>query len=666
MAVLMAKCERLRQAYSDYKHLSTDNLSFVAGLRGRPVPAPGADLGRRKVRRRPKPDDVPKGEHEEKAEEDDESSLESQGAKQACPSRSCAPRADKLEAMMEKRVAAQTARQKAQSRLGSARERSQEAETKLEEAKAELVRMTKAIAEGDERTETLQDTLRNEGSINKAVAEELDMLLVEAMNLRREFVVDTLPPRPTTVIVPVDDGEEDNDAPSYQEDGRSLRSPVIAPGQQLLARDGGGKGAGPGAGGPHDGSREWIHTGRLAHTGIFVRPPRPKSRCGSGGGGGSGSGNRNPPSSPQESSSDLPRNIGDSSSGSSRSGLPGAAAAAAAAADLAMVRDDGEGVEVEAEAATGDFGGGSKRHSEGEDAWSCCGKSVLSAGRGCEPREPLATPEDLLLDTIDPRSRLGQPLDFRDFLPQIAWLGLSPDPVRPLPGSLGDGTLRPHTAPERLTDAVGQWSLQGWAGGDANREYDRRASRSRNGGLVGGVWASGGRRRREPGGGLRVAHPPSPDSSVNAWWKNKTPHQWGGGGGGGGGGADGRGPRRRAGEVPLLPKRHAFLRRSHPTATTATYASSRSGTTHNNGDARTGGGGESTSTAGAAAARAAASAAGIDEFWPRTQILGMNGGRLPRRVRQVPIDRPLTAPCGKVGRRRVRTRSGNKGAANRP
>lgn len=37
-------------------------------------------------------------------------------------------------------------------------------------------------------------------------------------------------------------------------------------------------------------------------------------------------------------------------------------------------------------------------------------------------------PDDLLLDTIDPRSRLGEPLDFRDFLPQIAWLGLSPDP----------------------------------------------------------------------------------------------------------------------------------------------------------------------------------------------------------------------------------------------
>lgn len=33
-----------------------------------------------------------------------------------------------------------------------------------------------------------------------------------------------------------------------------------------------------------------------------------------------------------------------------------------------------------------------------------------------------------MLDTIDPRSRLGRPLDFREFLPRIAWLGLNPDP----------------------------------------------------------------------------------------------------------------------------------------------------------------------------------------------------------------------------------------------
>lgn len=31
---------------------------------------------------------------------------------------------------------------------------------------------------GDERTESLQDALRDEGSVNKAIAEELDVLLV--------------------------------------------------------------------------------------------------------------------------------------------------------------------------------------------------------------------------------------------------------------------------------------------------------------------------------------------------------------------------------------------------------------------------------------------------------------------------------------------------------
>lgn len=169
---------------------------------------------------------------------------------------------------------------------------------------------------------------------------------------------------------------------------RSLESPVIAPGQQPLARDGGGKGGGGGGGGPHDGSREWIHSGRLAHTGIFVRPPRPKSR-----GGGGGSGNRNPPS-PQESGNDQQRNSGDSSSAGSRSGLPGAAAAAAP--DAATGRDDGEGVGAEAEAVTGGYGGGNKSRSDGEEAWSCCGKPVLSAGRGCEPREPLATVRETL------------------------------------------------------------------------------------------------------------------------------------------------------------------------------------------------------------------------------------------------------------------------------
>lgn len=42
-------------------------------------------------------------------------------------------------------------------------------------------------------------------------------------------------------------------------------------------------------------------------------------------------------------------------------------------------------------------------------------------------------PEDLLLDTMDPRSRLGHPLDFREFLPRIAWFGSSLDPSEFIP-----------------------------------------------------------------------------------------------------------------------------------------------------------------------------------------------------------------------------------------
>lgn len=33
------------------QHLSTDNLTFVAGLRGRPVPAPSSEPGQKKARR---------------------------------------------------------------------------------------------------------------------------------------------------------------------------------------------------------------------------------------------------------------------------------------------------------------------------------------------------------------------------------------------------------------------------------------------------------------------------------------------------------------------------------------------------------------------------------------------------------------------------------------
>lgn len=41
---------------------------------------------------------------------------------------------------------------------------------------------------------------------------------------------------------------------------------------------------------------------------------------------------------------------------------------------------------------------------------------------------------DLLLDVMDLRLRIGQPLDFREYLPQIAWVGKSSEP-----GEFSDG-----------------------------------------------------------------------------------------------------------------------------------------------------------------------------------------------------------------------------------
>lgn len=68
------------------------------------------------------------------------------------------------------------------------------------------------------------------------------------------------------------------------------------------------------------------------------------------------------------------------------------------------------------------------------------------------------------------------------------------------------------------------------------------------------------------------------------------------------------------------------------------------------------GGGDATNDC-SSSANAGGGGFGGGDCLPRTHIIGMNGGRLPREVRQVPIDRPLTAPCGKVGRQRVRARS---------
>lgn len=55
--------------------------------------------------------------------------------------------------------------------------------------------------------------------------------------------------------------------------------------------------------------------------------------------------------------------------------------------------DAGGGMEAGVGEASDRGGGNSKKIplSNSEDAWSCCGKTFASAGRGCEPVEPLAT-----------------------------------------------------------------------------------------------------------------------------------------------------------------------------------------------------------------------------------------------------------------------------------
>lgn len=210
-------------------------------------------------------------------------------------------------------------------------------------------------------------------------------------------------------------------------------------------------------------------------------------------------------------------------------------------------------------------------------------------------------------------------------------------------------------------DAASRWSPQSRGQG----EYDRRAARSRKGGLIGGVWASGGRKKRGGRGGLEDINSPSPDSGVDIWWNTEMADQRGGlGGSSGVRRSGGKGYRQGAGVAVSFPKRHEFLRRSPPTPSGTMSAKSRSATHYGGGSSktgrvpRTGGGGVARGTV-----TTAATAASIDGPWPRTQILGMNGGRLPREVRQAPIDRPLTAPCGKVGRRRVRTRGAARGIA---
>ena len=202
--------------------------------------------------------------------------------------------------------------------------------------------------------------------------------------------------------------------------------------------------------------------------------------------------------------------------------------------------------------------------------------------------------------------------------------------VIPFAGSPSEGTLRPHTAPERLGRGQGG-------------EYHRSAARSRRGGRA----TSDGKFSRNFRGSAPFSSS-SEDGAFDAWRKteNKTRHKTAGG---------------------CRSTRHSVFRRPSPvvrlpSTTNAAWEQGnekrtllKSGWEGGDADATkdrrahlAGDGADGTFDCGGS---------GRGDCLSRTHILGLNGGRLPREVRQVPVDRPLTAPCGKVGRQRVCART---------
>lgn len=171
---------------------------------------------------------------------------------------------------------------------------------------------------------------------------------------------------------------------------RTLESPITAPGQQRHEQQH-HQAAKEGAGVAHSGGREWVHSGRRGHTEIFIRPPRPASNAGAAGAGGTATTTTGTATAAAAAAAAQSRGSG----GVEFSTTPGAASVAGVAKATPDGDEDGEssgrpGRGGGGEGAAGERGGGKSR-SEAEEAWSCCGKTVESAGRGCEPREPLAT-----------------------------------------------------------------------------------------------------------------------------------------------------------------------------------------------------------------------------------------------------------------------------------
>lgn len=129
---------------------------------------------------------------------------------------------------------------------------------------------------------------------------------------------------------------------------RSIQPPVTAPGQIQAT---------------NSGIRDWVHNGQLGHTRVFLRPStsnviNPPFLCGNAGLG--------------------------SSTGPQNALMSGVDVEDGRPADVALAA----GSTAITSTAAGER---ANDRSEAEDAWSCCGKTLVCAGRGCEPKEPVAT-----------------------------------------------------------------------------------------------------------------------------------------------------------------------------------------------------------------------------------------------------------------------------------
>lgn len=153
-----------------------------------------------------------------------------------------------------------------------------------------------------------------------------------------------------------------------------LRPPVLASGFIQSNNNGCFKGRSSGSAGEHSysniGLRDWAHSGRHSYTHVFTRAPKVSAV---------------PSDDTDGSNVDGLLRRGD---GVFTSGMPTESRTVQDLEPMVVGEDRGSSSSGLATAAR-EHGGG--RSPDGEDAWSCCGKTVSNGGRGCEPKEPVAT-----------------------------------------------------------------------------------------------------------------------------------------------------------------------------------------------------------------------------------------------------------------------------------